>query len=245
MKEKHWERETNPVPMLERLFPLHSENSGMPQGRKSRLYYVACARRVWARLPWACRELVEIAEDLADRRRDDRRLRELVAEVAEDLVNTCGSDPEVVAETLEEAEQQLRMVRFPEETITLKHVDPKSVSDGWDGIAQLIYAAYARDTCWHRWVPAALHSADLLREVWGNPFGPHPRLWFRPAWQTSTAVELARQMYEGRDFSLLPILCDALQDAGCDNPAVVAHCHDSRAAHVRGCWVVDLVLGKK
>jgi hypothetical protein len=51
-------------------------------------------------------------------------------------------------------------------------------------------------------------------------------------------------MYESHDFFPMPILADALQDAGCDHPDVLAHCRDPQATHVRGCWVVDLVLGK-
>ena len=66
-----------------------------------------------------------------------------------------------------------------------------------------------------------------------------------PAWLTSTTVALARQMYESRDFSAMPILADALQDAGCDNPDVLNHCRDTSHVHVRGCWVCDLVLGKE
>jgi hypothetical protein len=66
-----------------------------------------------------------------------------------------------------------------------------------------------------------------------------------PEWRTSTALALARQMYESRDFSAMPILADALQDAGCDNDDVLNHCRDANATHVRGCWVVDLVLGKE
>jgi hypothetical protein len=81
---------------------------------------------------------------------------------------------------------------------------------------------------------------DLLKCVFGNPFRP---IAFDPDWRTSTAVTLARQMYEGRDFAAMPILADALQDAGCDHPDVLAHCRGG-GPHVRGCWVVDLVLGK-
>jgi hypothetical protein len=57
-------------------------------------------------------------------------------------------------------------------------------------------------------------------------------------------VSLAKGMYESRDFSAMPILADALQDAGCDNPDILNHCRDESLTHVRGCWVVDLVLGK-
>jgi len=52
-------------------------------------------------------------------------------------------------------------------------------------------------------------------------------------------------MYESRDFSAMPILANALQDAGCDNEEVLNHCRDANQVHVRGCWVVDLVLGKE
>jgi hypothetical protein len=80
----------------------------------------------------------------------------------------------------------------------------------------------------------------LLRDIFGNPFRP---VTFDPAWRTSTATALAQQMYEARDFSAMPILADALQDAGCESEDILAHCRDPDP-HVRGCWVVDLLLGK-
>ena len=57
-------------------------------------------------------------------------------------------------------------------------------------------------------------------------------------------VTLARQMYESLDFGAMPILADALQDAGCDSADILNHCRGP-GPHVRGCWVVDLVLGKE
>jgi hypothetical protein len=83
--------------------------------------------------------------------------------------------------------------------------------------------------------------ADLLRDIFGNPFRP---VAFDPAWRTSTAVALAQQMYDSRDFGVMPILGDALQDAGCEHADVLDHCRGP-GPHVRGCWVVDLVLGKR
>jgi hypothetical protein len=61
--------------------------------------------------------------------------------------------------------------------------------------------------------------------------------------RTATPVGLARAMYDTRDFSTLPILADALQEAGCDTPDILDHCRGD-GPHVRGCWVVDLLLGK-
>ncbi|HJZ59656.1 MAG TPA: hypothetical protein VKE74_32225 [Gemmataceae bacterium] len=83
-------------------------------------------------------------------------------------------------------------------------------------------------------------NAEFIRDIFGNPFRPVP---FSPSWLTSTVVAIARGMYEGRDFSAMPILADALQDAGCDHTAILDHCR-SECPHVRGCWVVDLLLGK-
>ncbi len=80
----------------------------------------------------------------------------------------------------------------------------------------------------------------LFHDLFGNPFRP---VTFSPSWRTSTLLALAAQMYESRDFGAMPILGDALQDAGCDSADVLDHCRKP-GLHVRGCWVVDLVLGK-
>jgi hypothetical protein len=89
---------------------------------------------------------------------------------------------------------------------------------------------------------SGLHErlSGLVHDIFGNPFRP---VTFDPDWQTSTVVALARQMYDSRDFSPIPILADALQDAGCDHADILDHCR-GLGPHVRGCWVVDLVLGK-
>jgi hypothetical protein len=80
----------------------------------------------------------------------------------------------------------------------------------------------------------------LVDCVFGNPFRPAA---IDPAWQTTTVITLARQMYEARDFSAMPILADALQDAGCENADVLDHCRGG-GPHTCGCWVLDLLLGK-
>jgi hypothetical protein len=68
---------------------------------------------------------------------------------------------------------------------------------------------------------------------------------FDPEWRSDTALSLAKHLYETRDFAQMPILADALQDAGCDNADILNHCRDADQVHVRGCWAVDLVLGKE
>jgi hypothetical protein len=86
-----------------------------------------------------------------------------------------------------------------------------------------------------------LSGLRLLRDIFRNPFRP---VAFDPDWRTSTAVALAQQMYDTRDFAAMPILADALQDAGCESPDILDHCRDPRGVHVRGCFVVDLILEK-
>ncbi len=83
---------------------------------------------------------------------------------------------------------------------------------------------------------------SLVHEIFGNPFRI---VKSRRRLRTDTAVSLARGMYESREFGAMPILADALQDAGCDTDDILDHCRDTAQVHVRGCWVVDLVLGKK
>jgi hypothetical protein len=79
-----------------------------------------------------------------------------------------------------------------------------------------------------------------MHDVFGpNPYKPVKCL---PAWRTDTVKALAHSAYESRDFSVLPILADALEDAGCEQADILNHCRHPHAAHVRGCWVVDSLL---
>jgi len=69
-------------------------------------------------------------------------------------------------------------------------------------------------------------------------------LTFDPRWRTSDVVDVARGIYEDKAFERMPILADALMDAGCEDEQIIGHCR-GEGPHVRGCWVVDLVLGKE
>jgi hypothetical protein len=80
----------------------------------------------------------------------------------------------------------------------------------------------------------------LLHDICGNPFRP---VALNSSWLTSTVLALASGIYEERAFDRMPILADALQDAGCDNEEILNHCRQP-GEHCRGCWVVDLILSK-
>jgi hypothetical protein len=82
--------------------------------------------------------------------------------------------------------------------------------------------------------------AGLVRDVLGNPFRPPVPL--APAWVTATVAGLASTIYATGAFDRLPILADALEDAGCTDKALLAHCRGP-GPHARGCWAVDLVRG--
>jgi hypothetical protein len=83
--------------------------------------------------------------------------------------------------------------------------------------------------------------APLIIDIIGNPFRP---VVLDPTWLTSTVVALAAGIYGEKAFDRMQILADALQDAGCEDSDVLEHCRDG-LPHVRGCWVVDLLLGKE
>ena len=83
-------------------------------------------------------------------------------------------------------------------------------------------------------------QARVLRCIFGNPFRP---VAADPSWLTSSVVALTNAIYFGRAFDRLPVLADALEEAGCNHPDVLSHCR-GEGVHDRGCWVVDLVLGK-
>jgi hypothetical protein len=86
--------------------------------------------------------------------------------------------------------------------------------------------------------------AELIREVFGNPFRAGASVL---SWSSSgreTILSLADSIYDDPCFEDLPILADALMDAGCNDEHILNHCR-SPGAHVRGCWVVDLLLGKE
>jgi hypothetical protein len=187
-----------------------------PPKRKLLLFAVACARRVELlhTEPLSIRGL-ELAEELADGRAGAAEQNDYMRQ-AINVNNT---------------EQFLHIAVW-----AVRVYAPESWSSP-EGAARST-AGYAAT---HLLTDEPARQCEILRDIFGNPFRP---VAFDPAWRTSTAVALAKGMYESRDFSAMPILADALQDAGCDNDTVLSHCRDANGVHVRGCWAVDLILGK-
>ena len=120
------------------------------------------------------------------------------------------------------------------------------VSTGFELSARM--AGYLRRSqyafCLYRLNDDLTMHAALVREVFGNPFRPVALDLSWLAWNDGAVRKLAQAIYDGRAFGRLPLLADALEDAGCADAAILAHCRGG-GEHVRGCWVIDWLLGKE
>jgi len=104
----------------------------------------------------------------------------------------------------------------------------------------LVFHVYGNTTGWgDREV-----QCDLLRCIFGDPFCPglFNSSWL--TWHSGIIRTLAQGAYDDRAFDRLPILADAMEEAGCSNTMILKHCRQE-GKHVRGCWGVDLILGKE
>jgi hypothetical protein len=103
-------------------------------------------------------------------------------------------------------------------------------NDGW----------YAAEWTIGNWLELT-SGPSILRDVFGNPFRS---LTLVPAWLTPTVVKMAQEISDDRAYNRMPSLADALEEVGCDNTEILSHFRGS-GAHVKGCWVVDALLGKE
>src|SRR5262245_9487597 len=199
--------------------------------RKRRLFGVACCHRMWPLLRGSqCHDAMATAERYADGlvSQFDLSEAESGAHEASTICRDAGDGPNTMAADAVFA-------------ITCAGVRWDIAEVAASNAASAIASTAPRGQSKNTKTTEEVAQVSLLREIFGNPFTP---VAFTSAWRTDTAMILARQMYESREFSALPILADALQDAGCDNEDLLNHCRDTSATHVRGCWALDLVLGK-
>jgi hypothetical protein len=215
MTEAEWLACANPTPMLNYL-------EGRSSDRKDRLFVCAGCRLLW---PWMhdprSRRAIETSERFADGAADAEELdwfRREAWQAVQDvgLTSPLASIPEAAATAARLLTQQMQPAL-------------------WASVA--IAAAVLRRSQKPR-------LCELIREVFGNPFRPLevPAAWL--AWQDGTVPRLAQVIYDNRSFADLPLLADALEEAGCTDAALLAHCR-TPAEHVLGCWVLDALLGKQ
>jgi hypothetical protein len=219
MTEAEWLACEDPAAMLELLRP-----SGQLTERKARLFAVACCRRIWRFLPdKRSRKAVEVAERYADGKADEDRLGSVCEDAAEAADTGRGAD-------------------------AAAHASDNSPVDAEYVAFEAAWAARRTDDTPPTEEFAA--QAGLLRDLSGNPFCPAA---LDPAWLTwndGVVRKLALTAYDDRslpsghlDPARLAVLADALEEAGCSVADILDHLRGP-GPHVRGCWVVDLLLGK-
>ena len=238
MTETEWLACTDPGTMLEFV-------KGNPSDRQLRLIAVACCRRIMHLLPEERnRHAVEVAERYADGAASNDELAQAYAD-ARRIADEC--DPVRLAQyqTAEwdaPAAYQADGLHYAASTCA-RAAYPKSLAYAAAieaaGNYSLAVAMFLRQP--ERHAAEEARMADLLRDILGDPFRS---VSLQPAWQTPNALALAQGIYEGRAFDRLPILADALEEAGCMDADMLSHCRQG-GSHVRGCWVLDLILAKR
>jgi hypothetical protein len=196
--------------------------------RKLRLFQIACCRRIWDVLSNDQRDAVCVAELYADGQVTDAK-----RVAGRKRINTIATDASPL-------EIKAGYAAFDTLGKTIFKRKPfLGCADVFGEIADK--AAGAKEGAFQKAFEAEeAAEADLLRCVFGSPFR---RTAFKAKWKTAAVIALAQQMYDSRDFTTMPSLADALRDAGCDNEAILSHC-GGPGPHVRGCWPVDMLLGK-
>jgi hypothetical protein len=248
MTEEEWNRCEDWKPMLAAL------GDGIGE-RKGLLYLCAGMRRIWHLLYHeASREAVEVAERMADGRATEEEIDKadwdsevptfLADGFPDSVPSFLGSEQGVSA-----IRRLIEMGVYAEEEITsggrLGNEQVVARLANAAGIPHYCICRIADEGLLGPWMLRYLSAEPewpggwLVREVFGNPFRS-PR--FDPAWRTPDVVGLARTIYDEKAFDRLPILSDALLDAGCNEDRILAHCREA-GPHARGCWVVDRVLG--
>lgn len=205
------------------------ESLGLLTDRKVRLFGCACVREVWDDLPEEeLRQAVWVCERFADGQSTATELRE-ASRVAGNLYQGIG---DIVAD------------HTPQIVRDLCHPTPSfAMAEGSSAGMSAVVAEVRADkhTPWHVARKRAKQvQCHFLRDIFGNPFRTTE---FDPVWRSEAAVALAESIYADRAFDRMTILADALEEGRCDDSDVLNHCRTD-GPHVRGCWVVDAVLGK-
>ncbi len=196
--------------------------------RKLRLYACACfsalqREPLQLKLPEEVLQLVAVAEQLADGKAKEAERSKAVRSAAKWL-NELGTFRAAARKTLEKD-------AYKAATLTVDSmVEEYTEMEDERGLEEI-----------DRIVEINEVLSPELREIFGNPFHP---VKFNKKWRTSDVKLLAEGIYKEKSFDRTPILADALQDAGCDNEDLLDHLRET-GSHVRGCWALDLVLGKE
>jgi hypothetical protein len=223
MTEAEWLASTDPVPMLRWV-------GGEASARKLRLYGCAWGDSLGDRLTdERSRQAIRTAERFADGRADATELL-LACTAAQQAWNEI---PEVLGE---------RRVRG-NRTLNARRAARRAAAVARDAASPRYTLLTALCHTWGQNAAGRFTLANHLRDLFGNPFRPAAvdPAWL--SWQDGAVRRVAETIYEDRCYQRLPVLGDALEDAGCTNADVLGHCREP-GRHVRGCWLLDLILSK-
>lgn len=231
MTEAEWLTCTEPVRMLQAPVDRKAFTE-----RRVRLFYAACCRSIW---DWMTdsrlRKLVEVAEEVHDGLGSPNRLvkaHRRTTQVARHLRFTARQN-HVRLDAVTSRDSATSPERLAQAVVRL--FDP---ADVWAGVEDLGVLAHQTGD----YAGESTEQCAYLRDIVGPlPFRP---VALDPRWRTADVLGIARQLYDSRVYSPMPILADALMDAGCADEQVLDHCREP-GLHVRGCWVLDIVLGKE
>jgi hypothetical protein len=202
--------------------------------RKLRLFACACCRHYWDLVQSDdSRAAVTIAERFAD---GLARKKELKAACVQAPLpdNSSGRGY---------SRSDMAMMAMHDAALDDPFAAAHRADEYLSGLAWPEYAASKEEitACWQR---DQARICGILRDVVGNPFQPPPYLDHSWLDLNDGAVrQLANAIYDDRAFDRLPMLADALEHAGCADAAILPHCREPRV-HVRGCWVIDALVGK-
>ncbi len=225
MTEQEWLSGTDPEPMLR--FVQEQQTSE----RKLRLLACACCRQVWHLLsdPLS-REAVTVAERYADGQASKGELALARAQ----SVNAGEDSPDAA-------------------TAAYWATNIKPSGPLWNVFTaaagalarEAAQVAHGKRAAAYEAMQSITRSAQakLIREVIGNPFRPARIDLHWRTWGGGIVMQLAEGIYEDRAFDSMPVLGDALEEAGCTDEVILQHCRQMDG-HVRGCWVVDAILAK-
>jgi hypothetical protein len=245
MTEAEWLACNDPAPMLGLLH-------GKASDRKFRLFAVACCRRIWHLLvDHRSQQAVEEAERYAEGLTTETALLAAVSEAKLALrsIQREGGPATAHAGAARAAVSLGKMARKAAE-----HAANDAMwAEDWEGVQHRLASREERkqlleepleagiDRARKELAQIRLQQSVLLHEIVGNPFRA---ISFNVGRLAQKARRLAKSIYTKKTFERMPNLAEILEEAGCTDAEILAHCRGP-GPHVRGCWAVDLLLGKE
>lgn len=215
-----------------------------PSDRKLRLYAAACCRAVWSMLPDVrSRAAVQAAEEFADAKIDHDALQTAFRAVRYSVGK--HDTPRLRAQSF--AQQAARstadLSSHQAATYAAQHSADAASWSQWgdaerDGATDEQFCRFRQAALLEQIASQTARFEEICPPATPGKSSPS-RSWITPA-----LLEMAQGIYDQRSFRLLPVLADALEEAGCPDGELVAHLRRP-AEHVRGCWALDIILGKQ